>query len=118
MTAIRTEDLCKRYGETLALNSLNLEVREGEAYGYLGPNGAGKTTTLRLLLGLHRPTSGRAVVFEVDAWRQPVVAHRRVAYVAGEPFLWPSMTGAETLEFLAQLHGGTDRAYRDELVER
>jgi polyether ionophore transport system ATP-binding protein len=118
MTAVRTEQLSKRYGATLALDTLDLEVREGEVYGYLGPNGAGKTTTIRLLLGLHRPTSGRAELFGVDAWRDPVEAHRRVAYVAGEPFLWPSLTSAETFEFLARVHGGTDVKYRDELVER
>jgi ABC-2 type transport system ATP-binding protein len=118
MTAIRTAGLSKRYGETLALADLDLEVGEGEVYGYLGPNGAGKTTTIRLLLGLHRPSAGRAELFGVDAWADPVTAHRRVAYVAGEPFLWPAMTSAETFEFLARLHGGTDVAYRAELVER
>ena len=118
MSAIRAEGLTKRYGETLALDSLDLSIEPGEVYGYLGPNGAGKTTTIRLLLGIHRPTRGRAELFGVDAWADPVAAHRRVAYVAGEPFLWPAMTGAQTLEFLARLHGSTDRAYRDELVQR
>jgi ABC-2 type transport system ATP-binding protein len=118
MTAIRTESLTKQYGKTLALDALDLAVEPGEVYGYLGPNGAGKTTTIRLLLGLHRPTSGRAELFGIDAWREPVKAHRRVAYVAGEPFLWPSLTGAETLEFLARVHGGTDVGYRDMLVDR
>jgi ABC-2 type transport system ATP-binding protein len=118
MTAIRTEQLTKRYGDTLALDALDLEVREGEVYGYLGPNGAGKTTTIRLLLGLHRPTGGSAELFGVDCWTDPVRAHRRVAYVAGEPFLWPSMTAEETLEFLARLHGGVDRAYRRLLIDR
>ncbi len=118
MSAIRSENLTKRYGETLALDGLELEVQDGEVYGYLGPNGAGKTTTIRLLLGLHRPTAGRAEMFGIDCWRDPLQAHRRVAYVAGEPFLWPSLTSAETLEFLARLHGATDIAYRDVLVER
>ena len=118
MAAIRTENLTKRYGTTLALDALDLAVEPGEVYGYLGPNGAGKTTTIRLLLGLHRPTSGRAELFGTDAWREPVEAHRRVAYVAGEPFLWPSLTGAETLEFLARVRAETDPAYRDVLVER
>ena len=117
-SAVHTEGLTKRYGETLALDALDLEVDAGEVYGYLGPNGAGKTTTIRLLLGLHRPTSGRAELFGIDAWRDPVPAHRRVAYVAGEPYLWPSLTGAETFEFLARVRGGTDAAYRDALVER
>jgi ABC-2 type transport system ATP-binding protein len=116
--AVRTEGLTKRYGDTLALDSLDLSIEPGEVYGYLGPNGAGKTTTIRCLLGIHRPTSGRAELFGIDGWGDPVQAHRRVAYVAGEPFLWPAMTGAQTLEFLARLHGGTDRAYRDELVQR
>jgi len=118
MTAIRTEGLSKRYGETLALDRLGLEVDEGEVYGYLGPNGAGKTTTIRLLLALHRPTEGRAELFGIDAWRDPVRAHERLAYVADEPFLWPSLSGAETLEFLANVRGGADSAYRDKLVER
>ena len=115
---VQAEGLTKRYGETLALDGLDLSIEPGEVYGYLGPNGAGKTTTIRVLLGIHRPTRGRAVLFGIDAWADPVEAHRRVAYVSGEPFLWPGMTGAETVEFLARLHGGTDRAYRDELVQR
>ena len=116
--AIRTEGLGKRYGETVALADLDLAIPPGEVYGYLGPNGAGKTTTIRLLLGLHRPSAGRAELFGIDAWADPVVAHRRVAYVAGEPFLWPALTSAETFEFLARLHGGADADYRDALVER
>jgi ABC-2 type transport system ATP-binding protein len=115
---IRAAGLTKRYGDTLALDGLDLEVRPGEVYGYLGPNGAGKTTTIRLVLGLHRPSAGRALVFGVDAWHDAVAAHRRVAYVAGEPFLWPALTAAETFEYLARLHGPVDTAYRDELVER
>ena len=119
--AIRTEGLSKRYGETLALDGLDLTVEPGEVYGYLGPNGAGKTTTIRLLLGLHRPTAGRAELFGIDAWGDPVAAHRRIAYVSAEPNLWPQLTGAETLDFLARVRGrdpGADAAYRDELIER
>ncbi|MGZ4258301.1 MAG: ABC transporter ATP-binding protein [Gaiellaceae bacterium] len=118
MNAIRTEGLSKRYGSTLALDGLDLTVEPGEVYGYLGPNGAGKTTTIRLLLGLHRASAGRAELHGVDAWRDPVTAHRRVAYVAGEPFLWPALTSAETFAYLARLHGTTDIAYRNTLVER
>jgi ABC-2 type transport system ATP-binding protein len=117
-SAIQTQGLTKRYGDTLALDSLDLTIEAGEVYGYLGPNGAGKTTTIRLLLGLHRPTDGRATLFGIDAWEHPVEAHRRIAYVAGEPFLWPSLTSAETLEFLARLHGDVDERYRETLVER
>jgi ABC-2 type transport system ATP-binding protein len=116
--AVHTKGLCKHYADTVALDALDLTVNEGEVYGYLGPNGSGKTTTIRLLLGLHRPSAGRAELFGVDAWQNPVRAHRRVAYVAGEPFLWPSLTSAETFEFLARVHGGTDVSYRDVLVDR
>jgi ABC-2 type transport system ATP-binding protein len=116
--AIQTQGLTKRYGETLALDALDLEIRVGEVYGFLGPNGAGKTTTIRLLLGLHRPTAGAARLFGIDAWREPVAAHRRCAYVAGEPFLWPVLTSAETFAYLARLHGSVDEAYRELLVER
>ncbi len=118
MHAIRAEGLTKRYGSTLALDALDLTIERGEIYGYLGPNGSGKTTTIRLLLGLHRPTTGRAELFGLDAWRQPVAAHRHVAYVAGEPYLWPALTSTETFAFLERLHGSTDAAYRSLLVER
>ena len=117
MAAIETQQLSKRYGSTTAVQELNLEISEGEVYGYLGPNGAGKTTTIRLLLGLHRPTGGRARLFGLDCWRDPVNAHRRIAYVAGEPSLWPAMTGEQTLEYLARLHGGCDTDYRAQLID-
>ncbi|HLZ69012.1 MAG TPA: ABC transporter ATP-binding protein [Dehalococcoidia bacterium] len=115
---IRALGLSKRYGETLAVDRLDLHVQPGEVYGFLGPNGAGKTTTIRMLLGLHRPSAGSAALFGIDAWRDPVAAHRRVAYVAGEPTLWPQLTAEETLVFLARMHGTVDGAYRDLLVKR
>jgi ABC-2 type transport system ATP-binding protein len=116
--AIRTEDLTKRYGGVAALDHLTIEIARGEVVGYLGPNGAGKTTTIRLLLGLIRPTEGRGEIFGLDCQRQPVEAHRRLAYVAGEANLWPSLTGAETLHLLGRIHGQVDDAYRDELISR
>ena len=118
MSAIVTEGLSKSYGDVVALADLDLRIEAGDVYGFLGPNGAGKTTTIRLLLGLHRPSGGRAELFGVDAWRDPVAAHRRVAYVAGEPSLWPGLTSAETFAFFAHLHGATDADYRSVLVER
>ena len=116
--AIRTEALTKRYGGVAALDHLALEVAPGEVVGFLGPNGAGKTTTIRLLLGLIRPSSGHGEIFGLDCTRQSVAAHRRLAFVAGEANLWPSLTGAETLHLLGRIHGEVDEAYRDELIER
>ena len=116
--AIRTEGLTKRYAGVAALDHLDLEVAQGEVVGYLGPNGAGKTPTIRLLLGLIRPTEGRSEIFGLDCQRQPVDAHRRLAFVPGEANLWPSLTGAETLHLLGRVQGQTDESYRDELIAR
>jgi ABC-2 type transport system ATP-binding protein len=115
---IEMRGLSKHFGSVVAVDAIDLDVRAGEVFGFLGPNGAGKTTTLRLLLGLLRPTAGHARLFGHDAWKEPVESHRRLAYVPGEAMLWPNLTGRETLELLAHLHGGCDTAYRDELMER
>ena len=90
---IRTEQLTKRYGPFTALDALDLEVVEGEALGYLGPNGAGKSTTLALLLGLIRPTSGRASIYGLDPWGDAPELHRRLAYVPSEANAkWPAQS--------------------------
>ncbi len=116
--AVRTHDLSKEFGRTLALDGLSLEIAPGEVFGYLGPNGAGKTTTIRLLLGLLRASRGEATIFGVDCQDDPVDAHRRLAYVPGEASLWPSLTGRETLHLLGRVFGQVDERYRDELVDR
>lgn len=116
--AIETAGLTKHFGATVALSDVTLEVRPGEVFGCLGPNGAGKTTLIRLLLGLLHPTSGDARVFGLDCRRDVVLAHRRLAYVAGEASLWPSLTVDETLHLLGRVHGQVDEAYRAELVTR
>ncbi len=116
--AIETFALTKRFGDTEALKDLDLEVSEGEVVGILGPNGAGKTTLIRLLLGLLMPSAGRAEIFGLDCHSQTVEAHRRLAYVAGESNLWPTLTGAETLYLLGQVQGRVDTQYREVLVER
>lgn len=117
IAAIRTAGLTKRYGRVSALDALDLTVPAGEVFGFLGPNGAGKSTTIRLLLGLARPSAGRAWIFDADA-RDVAVAHRSIAYVPADVALWPTLTGAETLELLGRTGPGVDRAYRDELVDR
>ena len=115
--ALRTERLSKHFGGTRAVEALDLEVPEGEVFGFLGPNGAGKSTTIRMLLGLLRPTAGRAWVFGTpvsDVER----AHRLLAYVPADVALWPSFTGQDCLDLLAGVGPGTDLAYREELVGR
>ncbi len=115
---VRFAELTKRYGSLTALDRFSLEIAEGEIVGLLGPNGAGKTTTLRTLLGLLRPTSGTAELFGLDAWRDPVGVHRRLAFIPGEFNVWPQLSGRQILDLLGEVSGGYDRDYRDELVER
>jgi ABC-2 type transport system ATP-binding protein len=116
--ALETFSLSKSFATTHALTDLNLRVDEGEVVGCLGPNGAGKTTLIRLVLGLLIPSHGRAEIFGLDSRRQAVAAHRRLAYVPGEANLWPSLSVAETLSLLGEVHGYADLAYQSELVER
>jgi polyether ionophore transport system ATP-binding protein len=116
--AIQTKGLTKRYGKVAALNDLDITVKKGEVLGYLGPNGAGKTTTIRLLLGLARPTSGTATIFGKPAFSDAANLHAQIAYVPGETNFWPNLSGAETLHFLASLHGSVDKKYEAELIKK
>jgi len=119
MTAvIKTEKLTKDYGSGRGLFDLDLEVEEGEVFGYLGPNGAGKTTTIRLLMGLIHPTAGSASIFGLDCWRQAVEIKKLIGYVPGEPSLDPNLTGGQILEYFANLRGGVDRGYLKQLIRR
>ena len=115
---IETEQLTKSYGQYRGIVDVDLVVESGEIFGFLGPNGAGKTTTIRILLDLIRPTSGRARVFGVEAAADPVAIHRRVGYLPGEWNLYDRLTGAETITYFANLRGGIDRVYVDQLVKR
>ncbi len=115
---IETKGLTKTYGKKAALDHLDITVTKGEILGYLGPNGAGKTTTIRLLLGLIKPTNGSAKLFGEDAQKNAAKLHKRIAYVPGETSYWPSLSGAETLKFLANIHGSTDQKYQKELIRK
>ena len=114
---IRTEGLGKRYGRSWAVRDLDLAVPAGEVFGFLGPNGAGKSTTIRMLLGMARPTTGRAWLAgcRAEDVRQ---AHQHVAYVPADVALWPNLTGREVLELAAHLGSPPDLAYRNRLVDR
>ena len=97
---------------------MDLEVQQGEVFGFLGPNGAGKTTTIRILLDLIRPTSGKAFVFDIESTANPVAIHRRIGYIPGEFALYDRLSGRQTLEYFANLRGGVDKAYQASLIER
>ena len=119
MTAvIETNNLTKHYGDHLAISNISLEVREGEVFGYLGPNGSGKTTTIRALLDLIRPSSGSASIFGLDARGNSLEIKRRVAYLPGDIMLYEKLTGQEALTYTANLRGGVDWRFVNELAER
>src|SRR5438874_12454480 len=114
--AISIRGLTKRYGSLVALNQLDLDVRQGEVLGFLGLNGAGKTTAIRLLLDLLRPTSGKAFIFGHDCWLDGLGARARVGYLPGEMGIYPDLTGREVLDFLAGLkRQPVDKQRRQEL---
>ena len=115
---IQIQNLTKYYGKHLALDSVDLEVEQGEVFGFIGPNGAGKTTTLRILLGLLRKNAGEVSLLGGDPWHDAVALHRRLAYVPGDVNLWPHLSGGEVIDLLARLRGGFDQSRRDELVKR
>jgi ABC-2 type transport system ATP-binding protein len=115
--AIRTEGLSKHYGQLQALIDLSIEVRQGEIFGFLGPNGAGKSTLIRTLLGFLHATSGRASVLGLDTELQSVEIRERTGYLPGGVALYGSLTGADVLDYLAELQGGSP-VLREELCER
>jgi len=117
-TAISVSGLIKSYGQTRALDGLDLEVATGEVHGFLGPNGSGKTTTIRILLGLIRANGGRAMLLGGDPWIEATELHRRLAYVPGDVNLWPNLTGGEVIDLLGRLRGGLDEGRRQALLER
>lgn len=117
-TAISVSGLIKSYGQTRALDGLDLEVATGEVHGFLGPNGSGKTTTIRILLGLIRANGGRAMLLGGDPWTEATELHRRLAYVPGDVNLWPNLTGGEVIDLLGRLRGGLDEGRRQALLER
>ncbi len=118
---IQVEELTRRFalpdgGEVLAVDRLSFAVGAGEVFGLLGPNGAGKTTTLRMLLGLLRPTSGRATIAGYDSRLQPDEVKRRVGLVSANVGVYPHLTVLETLRFFGDLYGLEPSAAADETV--
>ncbi|MEV1315795.1 ABC transporter ATP-binding protein [Micromonospora arborensis] len=116
-TPIEVSGLVKTFGQTRALDGLDLTVRAGEVHGFLGPNGAGKSTTIRALLGLLRTDAGAVRLLGGDPWRDAVALHRRLAYVPGDVTLWPNLSGGEVIDLLGRMRGGLDPGRRAELLD-
>lgn len=115
--SMETVKMTKKFGKFTALNGIDLKVNEGEVFGYIGPNGAGKTTTIRVLLGILQATEGSAKVFGMDAWKDAVEIHKRIAYVPGDVNLWPNLTGGEVIDLFVSLRGKHDKARREKLLK-
>src|SRR5258708_11016176 len=105
MSAIVAKGVSKRYGATLALDSLDLEIERGEVFGLLGPNGSGKTTFIRLLAGYLLPTAGRLEIDGCDAARESLAARARIGYVPEAAPVYGNMRVREFLSFMARLRG-------------
>ena len=114
---IETKDLCKYYGDFLAVDHLNLSIRPGEIYGLLGPNGAGKTTTILMILGLSEPSSGEVRVNGIDPVHQPLQVKRIVGYLPDNVGFYEDMTARENLRYTVRLNQ-MDPAQTEELIER
>ena len=112
---IEFKDVTRRFGRTLAVDGLTLELGRGELFALLGPNGAGKTTTIRMLVGLLRPDRGTIRVCGFDAVDRPREANGLMGFVPEEAFLYEKLSGREMLEFSGEMHGLDRRTIRDRI---
>jgi ABC-2 type transport system ATP-binding protein len=102
--SVVVENLVKRFGDFVAVDRLNLEIRKGEVFGFLGPNGAGKSTTIRMLCGLLKPTSGRAQVAGYDVAREPEAVRQNIGYMSQKFSLYNDLKVIENLRLFAGLY--------------
>ena len=109
--ALKTQDLSRRFGHFVAVDKVNIEVAQGEIFGFLGANGAGKTTVIRMLCGLLRPSGGQAWVAGLDVYKQSEAIKRRIGYMSQRFSLYEDLSVAENLEFFGGVYG-LDRARR------
>jgi ABC-2 type transport system ATP-binding protein len=103
--AIEAQRLRKQFGDFVAVDDVSFTVRRGQIFGFLGPNGAGKTTTIRMLLGLLKPTSGRATVLGYDVAKQPRQLRQHIGYMSQKFSLYDALTVEENLSFFAGIYG-------------
>lgn len=102
---IELVSLTKKFGKLTAVDDLNLEIKEGEIFGFLGPNGAGKTTTIKMMVGLLKPTSGRIIIGGKDISDDPQGVKMMIGYIPDRSFIYEKLTGREFLQFVAGLYG-------------
>ncbi len=115
---VEVKGLQKNFGQFQALKDVSFEVTAGEVLGYIGPNGAGKSTTIRILLGIIRATQGKVQIFGKDVWQDSIEIHKKIAYVPGDVYLWPNLSGGETIDLFLKLHGAINQEKRDRLIKK
>lgn len=115
---VEVKGLQKNFGQFQSLKDVSFEVNAGEVLGYIGPNGAGKSTTIRILLGIIRATQGKVQIFGKDVWQDSIEIHKKIAYVPGDVYLWPNLSGGETIDLFLKLHGAINQEKRDQLIKK
>lgn len=118
MEVIKINHLTKDYGNGKGIFDVNIEVREGEVFGFLGPNGSGKTTTIRNLMGFITPDSGECSILESNCFTEAAKIQKNVGYLAGEIAFFDDMSGKQLIEFIADMKGIQDKEKIAELMER
>ena len=114
---IQLRELTKKFGDVTAVDSLSLEIKGGEFFGFLGPNGAGTTTTIKMMVGLFAPTSGSTSIGGFDVQRNPREAKMVTGYIPDQPFLYEKLTGREFLYFKGGLYGMEKKTLRTRIEE-
>jgi ABC-2 type transport system ATP-binding protein len=120
-SAIRIQDLVKKFEDATAVDGISLEVQKGELFGLLGPNGAGKTTTINVLCGLIKPTSGIVKIGDYDVQKETAKVKKLIGVCPQESAIYPYLTGAENVELFGNLHTmdkETLKKRRDMLLEK
>ena len=115
---LKVSQLKKQFGKFEALKNVTFELHSGEVLGYVGPNGAGKSTTIRILLGLIKASSGSATIFGKNVFTDALAIHKNIAYVPGDVYLWPNLSGGEIIDLFLKMHGHFDPQKRDELIKK
>lgn len=116
-SVVEIKHLQKHFGKFQALKDITLTVNSGEVFGFIGPNGAGKSTTIRTLLGILKKSGGTATIFGQDVWRDAVAIHKRLAYVPGDVYLWPNLSGGEVIDLFLKLNDQKHSARTDTLIK-
>lgn len=114
---VEIKGLKKNFGSFQALKNISFDIEAGEVLGYIGPNGSGKSTTIRILLGLIKKSAGEAKIFDKDVWADAIEIHGKLAYVPGDVYLWPNLTGGEIIDLFMSLQGNGDKAKCERLIK-